>query len=110
MCSLFSVAMQLRLPVVIGGPIRPKSHEHWIAEQRFNHDGDRMALAEYQLAAHSAEQRVLRLTTALAEAARGWRFEPVVAALRALRGIDTIGAIGLVTEIATLAASAALAS
>jgi len=76
-----------------------KSHEHWIAEQRFDHDGDRIALAEYQLAAHSAEQRVLRLTTALAEAARGWRFEPVVAALRALRGLDTVGAIGLVTEI-----------
>lgn len=80
-----------------------KSHEHWIAGQCFDHDGDRIALAEYQLAAHSAEQRVRRLTTALAEAARGWRFEPVVAALRALRGIDTVGAIGLVTEIGDIA-------
>jgi len=40
-----------------------------------------------------------RLTTALTEAAKGWRFEPVVAALRALRGIDTVCAIGLVIEI-----------
>ena len=40
-----------------------------------------------------------RLTVALPEATRGWRFEPVVAALRALRGIDTVSAIGLVTEI-----------
>jgi transposase len=76
-----------------------KSHERWIAEQRFEHDGDRIALAEYQLAAQAAEQRVDRLTTALTEAAEGWRFEPVVAALRALRGIDTVCAIGLVTEI-----------
>ena len=28
-----------------------KSRERWIAEQRFEHDGDRIALAEYQLAA-----------------------------------------------------------
>jgi len=68
-------------------------------EQRFEHDGDRIALAEYQMAAQAAEQRVHRLTTALTEAAEGWRFEPVVAALRALRGIDTVCAIGLVTEI-----------
>lgn len=76
-----------------------KSHESWIAGQSFDHEGDRIALAEYQLAARSAEQRVQRLTDALAEATRGWRFEPVVAALRALRGIDTVSAIGLVTEI-----------
>ena len=33
------------------------------------------------------------------EAVKGWRFEPVVAALRALRGIDTVSATGLVAEI-----------
>lgn len=66
-----------------------KSHERWISDQRFDHQGDRIALGEYQLAQQSAEQRVQRLTTALTEAAAGWRLEPVVAALRALRGIDT---------------------
>jgi transposase len=76
-----------------------KSHERWIADQRFDHQGDRIALAEYQLAQQSAEHRVQRLTTALTEAAAGWRLEPVVAALRALRGIDTVSAIGLVAEI-----------
>jgi len=76
-----------------------KSHERWIAEQRFDHEADRIVLAEYQLAVDSAEQRVQRLTIALAEAVQGWRFEPVVAALRALRGIDTVSAIGLVCEI-----------
>ena len=76
-----------------------KSHTRWIAEQHFEHAGDRIALAEYQLAVQSAEQRVQRLTAALAEAISGWRFEPVVAALRALRGIDTVAAVGLVAEI-----------
>jgi transposase len=76
-----------------------KSHEHWIAGLQFDHEGDRVALAEYQLAAQAAEQRVQRLTSSLTEAVKGWRFEPIVAALRALRGIDTVSAIGLVTEI-----------
>jgi transposase len=76
-----------------------KSHEGWIAQQRFDHDADRIVLTEYQLAAQAAEQRVQRLTAALTDAAQGWRFEPVMAALRALRGIDTVCAIGLVTEI-----------
>lgn len=76
-----------------------KSHEHWIAGLRFDHEGDRIALAEYQLAAQAAEQRVQRLTSALTEAVKGWRFEPIVAALRALRGIDTVSAIGLISEI-----------
>jgi hypothetical protein len=42
---------------------------------------------------------VQRLTIALTEATRGWRFGPVVAALRTLRGIDTVSVIGLVSEI-----------
>jgi transposase len=74
-------------------------HERWIAAQCFDHEADRIALAEYQLATQSGEQRVQRLTIALTEAAQGWRFEGVVAALRALRGIDTVSAIGLVCEI-----------
>jgi len=50
-----------------------KSHERWIAEQRFEHDGERIALSEYQLAAPAAEQSVYRLTTARTVAAKGWR-------------------------------------
>ena len=76
-----------------------KTHERWIADQRFDHAGETVALAEYQLAVQGAEQRVQRLTTALHEIVQGWRFEPVVAALRALRGIDSISAIGLMAEI-----------
>jgi len=56
-----------------------KSHATWIAAQRFEHMGERIALSEYQLAVQSAEERVNRLTDALQEADNGWRFEPVVA-------------------------------
>jgi transposase len=76
-----------------------KSHAIWIAAQRFEHVGERVALGEYQLAVQAADERVQRLTDALGEAVKGWRFETVVAALRALRGIDTVSAIGLVAEI-----------
>lgn len=76
-----------------------KTHGRWIAEQRFDQAADQIALCEYQLAAQWAEQRVARLSIALTQAVGGWRFEPVVAALRALRGIDTVSAIGLVAEI-----------
>ena len=76
-----------------------RSHERWIAEQRFDHEGERIALAEYELAVQAGEQRVQRLTDALLEAIKGWRWEAVVAALRGLRGIDSVSAIGLVAEI-----------
>jgi transposase len=74
-------------------------HERWIADQKFEHSGETIALTEYQLAAQAAEQRVQRLTQALLEVVRGWRFEAVVAALRSLRGIDSVSAIGLIAEI-----------
>ncbi len=74
-------------------------HQRWIADQRFSQPADQIALTEYQLAVQAAEERVQRLTAALQQAVQGWRFEPVVAALRALRGIDTVSAIGLVCEI-----------
>lgn len=76
-----------------------KMHERWIADQRFDHLADQIALTEYHLAVQGADERVKRLGAALQQAAQGWRFEPVVAALRALRGIDTVSAIGLVSEI-----------
>lgn len=82
-----------------GKTSRTKSHMHWIVEQRFDHLGERVALGEYQLAVQSAEERVQRLTSALEQAIKGWRFEPAVAALRALRGIDTVSAAGLIAEI-----------
>jgi transposase len=55
------------------------------------------------LAVEAYGLRVQRLTLALTRAVQGWRFEPVVTALRALRGIDTVSAIGLVSELGDIA-------
>lgn len=76
-----------------------KTHERWIADQRFDEAGKTLALAEYLLAVEAAEQRVDRLTAALLQVVQSWRFAPVVAALRSLRGVDSVTAIGLIAEI-----------
>jgi transposase len=76
-----------------------KTHARWLTEQSFEQAGDQLAFTEYVLATQGADQRLGRLDQALVQSTRGWRFEPVVSALRTLRGIDTVSAIGLIAEI-----------
>ena len=76
-----------------------KAYYRWLATLSFGSAGAQTAFTEYWQAVTAADERVLRLTTALAQAIAGWRFEPVVGALQALRGIDLINATGLVAEI-----------
>jgi transposase len=71
-----------------------KTHANGLADQSFEH-----AFTEYVLAMQGADERLGRLDQALVQTTGGWRFEPVVPALRTLRGIDTVSAIGLVAEI-----------
>lgn len=79
-----------------------RSFYGWLAMLNFGQDGAHTAFTEYQLAVQWADQRVERLSRALAESIVGWRFEPVVKALLALRGVDVVTAIGLVAEIGDL--------
>lgn len=79
-----------------------KTYYRWLGTLNFGEPGAQIAFTEYSLAEQAAEQRVLRLTKALAGSVTGWRFEPVVAALQALRGVDVVTAIGLVAEIGDL--------
>ena len=76
-----------------------KMHYRWLAELNFGAQAAQTAFTEYLLAVQAADERVQRLSQALQESIRGWRFEPVVAALQALRGIDLINAVCLVAEI-----------
>jgi len=76
-----------------------KSFYRWLATVSFTRAETQTAFTEYWQAVSSADERVARLTTALAKSIEGWRFEPVVQALQALRGIDQLSAIGLVAEI-----------
>ena len=79
-----------------------QSFHRWLATLNFGPDGAHTAFTEYQLAVQWADQRLERLTQALAGSIAGWRFEPVVQALLALRGVDVVTAIGLVAEIGDL--------
>jgi len=76
-----------------------KTYYRWLATLNFGLSGAQTAFTEYWQAVSAADERVARLTDALANSIEGWRFEPVVMALQALRGIDQISAIGLVAEI-----------
>jgi transposase len=76
-----------------------KTFYRWLATLNFGAWGAQTAFTEYWQAITAADERVARLTQALAGSIAGWRFESVVQALLALRGIDQISAIGLVAEI-----------
>ena len=76
-----------------------KTHERWLANQRFELATDQLAFTEYVLAVQASQAQLQRLDLALVQATEHWRFAPVVSALRTLRGIDTVSAIGLVAEI-----------
>ena len=79
------------------------AHRRWLASVHFDDPNLQVTFTEYWQAVVSAEERVERLTAAVAQATRGWRLESQVAALQALRGIDQISAAGLVAEIGDLA-------
>ncbi|HJV96434.1 MAG TPA: IS110 family transposase [Albitalea sp.] len=76
-----------------------KSYYRWLGTLNFGDGAAQTAFTEYWLAVQAADQRMQRLDQALRDAVKGWRFEPVVAALQALRGIDVTSAIALVAEI-----------
>lgn len=80
-----------------------KSFYCWLGELNFGDPSSQTAFTEYHLAVQAADQRLERLTKALAASVTGWRFEPVVQSLQALRGIDVVSAIGLVAEIGDIA-------
>jgi len=73
--------------------------QRWLATLNVGPGAAQTAFTEYWQAVCRADERVARLTQALIESIRGWRFEPVVAALQALRGIAQVSAIGLLAEI-----------
>jgi transposase len=90
----------LRRSVRYGGKSAwSKTYYRWLGTLNFEHPGAQTAFTEYWQAVQSADERVARMTDALAGSIQGWRFEPVVGALQALRGIDLVSAIGLVAEI-----------
>lgn len=79
-----------------------KAHHAWLASLSFEAQAAQTAFTEYWLAAQAADARVQRLTQALRDSVKDWRFEPVVRALQALRGVEVVTAVGLIAEIGDL--------
>ncbi|MEW6703794.1 MAG: IS110 family transposase [Pseudomonadota bacterium] len=75
------------------------AHYRWLAQLKFDATPAQIAFTEYYLAVQAADQRVQRMTQALEETAKQWRFADVVAALQALRGVALTTAVGLVAEL-----------
>jgi transposase len=75
------------------------AHRRWLAEQRFDHRAQQIALEEYVHAIEQIEERRDRLTQHMLALLPDWSLNPVVEAIQALRGVAEISAITLVAEI-----------
>ena len=77
-----------------------KRHRRWLAElRRFPYPHQQLAFEELKRAIDQIEVRVATLDRTIEEVVAGWRFAPVVDALRALRGVNTTIAATVVAEI-----------
>lgn len=76
-----------------------RAHRRWLAEQRFDHRAQQIALEEYIHAIEQIEERRDRLTQQMLALLPDWSLNPVVEAIQALRGVAEISAVTLVAEI-----------
>jgi transposase len=76
-----------------------RAHRRWLAEQRFDHRAQQIALEEYIHAIEQIEERRGRLTQQMLTLLPDWSLNPVVEAIQTLRGVAGISAITLVAEI-----------
>lgn len=75
------------------------AHERYLATLSFDQPAQDIAFAEYRQAVASYQERVERLSQALAQHVELWRRRLVVSALMSLRGLDLIAAATLVAEL-----------
>lgn len=78
------------------------AHRRWLSDLKLPEPAQQIAFEEYVMAIEAAGERVARLTAAIEEHARTWRFAPVVAGLQALRGVQFIHAVTLICELGDL--------
>lgn len=93
-------ALLLRNDVRYGGKTAwTPAHLRWLAQLKLPHAAQQLAFQEYVHLVTEAGERIARLEGAIRDTVLGWRFHPVVEALKALRGIALIAAATLVAEI-----------
>jgi transposase len=74
-------------------------HRVWLADRRFPHAAQQLALQSYANRLDQAESRKRQLEEQLAELVPAWSLAPVVTALQALKGIQLVIAATLVAEV-----------
>jgi transposase len=77
-------------------------HRSWLANQKFVHPEQRLAIEELLLAERQAGERIARIEQAIRTAVADWSLAPVVPALMAMRGIDLVAAVTILAEIGDL--------
>jgi len=77
-------------------------HRAWLANQKFVHPEQRLAIEELLLAERQAAERIERLGQAIRAAVSDWSLAPLVPALQAMRGIDLVSAVTILAEIGDL--------
>ena len=78
------------------------AHLRWLSEHKMLFPSQQIAFQEYLHAITESTERVERLSTQVIEAARVWRFMPLVLAYQAFRGLKLISAITLAAELGDL--------
>jgi transposase len=79
-----------------------KAHMSWLASQKLEYPEQRIVFEEMMLAMRQAQERLVRLEQAVANALPDWSLAAVVNALMAMRGMDLISAATFVAEIGDL--------
>jgi len=77
-------------------------HRSWLANQKFVHAEQRLAIEELLLAERQAAERIARLEQAIRAAVAHWSLAAIVPALMAMRGIDLVSAVTILAEIGDL--------
>jgi transposase len=78
------------------------AHRRWLSEFVFPHANSHIAFQEHLRTIEERLAQCERLEQRLREAAKEWRFYPVIQALQTLRGVQFTVAVGLVAEIGEL--------
>jgi transposase len=76
-----------------------EAHRRWLSKFVFPHENSHLAFQEHLRSIEERLAQCERLEKNLREAAKAWRFYPVIQALQTLRGVQFIVAVGLVAEI-----------
>jgi transposase len=79
-----------------------RAHRVWLANQRFDHPAQHLALEDMLAAVDTAQARMQRLEGQILTLLPDWSMAPAVAAYQALRGVSVLSAIILAAELGDL--------